>query len=95
MDYPYVIVRTTNAGAFAGYLTTPIDRKVALTEARRLWFWSGAASLSELAKKGPANPELCKFPVAVDVTLLEVIEVIDASEGGEAIRAVPVWTAHE
>lgn len=93
----YVIVRTQNAGVFAGEMANldTSDRVATLTDARRLWYWDGAASLSELAVSGTKRPEHCKFPVAVpSVTLFEVIEVIEvADEGRESIKSVPVWTA--
>lgn len=49
-DYmKYVIVRTYTAGAFAGELESRNGREVVLLNARRIWYWSGAASLSQLA----------------------------------------------
>lgn len=92
----YVIVRTENAGAFAGDLSfTDYGRRVVeLTGARRLWYWDGAASLSELAARGPSKPDQCKFPAPVDILLFEVIEVITVTpQAREAIEAVPVWSA--
>ena len=66
-----------------------------MVNARRLWYWDGAASLSELAMRGTKKPKQCKFPVAVDrVVLLGVIEVLDVTAQAEAsISAVPEWTA--
>ena len=91
----YVIVRTYSAGCFAGLLEKRDGREVTLTEARRLWYWSGAASLSELAVHGTASPGSCKFPVALPrVTLLEAIEVIETTPAARAsIEAVPAWSA--
>lgn len=50
---PYVIVRTKDSGVFAGYLadTSDTTATVIMKNARRLWYWSGAASLSELSQK--------------------------------------------
>ena len=89
----YVIVRTYSAGVFAGIFVSRKDRKVVLIDARRLWYWQGAASLSQLAMEGTSKPEGCKFPIAVDrVELLEVIEILDTTEKAEAsIRGVKVW----
>lgn len=91
----YVIVRTRSAGVFAGYLRERTGSEVVLTNARRLWYWSGAASLSELAMSGVKRPNDCKFPVAVDrVVLLEVIEILDTTEAAQlSIAGVPVWEA--
>lgn len=90
----YVIVRTYSAGVFAGTLESRNGREVALTDARRIWYWSGAASLSELAVRGTSRPDQCKFPVAVPrVELLEVIEILDTTPTARAsIEAVPEWS---
>ena len=91
----YVIVRTYSAGVFAGYLKSRKGREVVLTNARRLWYWAGAASLSQLAVDGTRNPESCKFPASVSsVTLLEAIEILDVTPKAQAsIEAVPTWEA--
>ena len=95
MSKTYVIVRTVSAGVFAGYLESRVGREVVLTNARRLWYWAGAASLSEMAMSGTKLPAECKFPVAVDrVLLLEAIEILDCTEAAKiSIEGVPVWTA--
>lgn len=89
----YVIVRTYSAGCFAGFLESRNGKEVALTDARRLWYWAGASSLSQLAVDGTSKPKDCKFPVAVPrIELTEAIEIIDCSDVAKAsIEAVPVW----
>ena len=91
----YVIVRTYSAGVFAGTLERREGREVTLMDARRIWYWSGAASLSELAVKGTQQPYSCKFPVAVPrVVLFEVIEILAVTPDARAsIAAVPEWSA--
>jgi hypothetical protein len=93
---PYVIIRSTNAGAFAGTLEARDGQEVTLSNARRLWYWDGAASLSELAMKGVSRPATCKFPAPVDrIVVLEVIEVISATpQAKQSIEAVKPWTMH-
>src|SRR5574340_1032781 len=78
----YVIVRTLSAGVFAGTLESRTGREVVLTDARRLWYWTGAASLSELAVRGTKNAKGCKFPVAV--TRLESVAAIETHQVMEA-----------
>ena len=65
-----------------------------MLKARRLWYWEGAASLSEVAMHGVFAPDKCKFPCEVDsVELTEVIEVIPATvKARESIERVSVWT---
>ncbi len=91
---PYVIVRTYTAGVFAGELVSRSGKEVELTNARRLWYWAGAASLSQMAVSGTTQPKDCKFPVAVPrVLLTEAIEILDVTaEARASIEAVPVWT---
>ena len=89
----YVICRTYSAGVFAGYLESRNGQEVIMRQARRLWYWDGAASLSQLAMEGVNQPQNCKFPVAVDrVELLQAIEILDCTEKAKtSIKAVNVW----
>ena len=91
----YAIVRTYSAGVFAGYVESRSGREVVLRQARRLWYWKGAASLSQLAVDGTSNPDGCKFPCEVDsVLLLEVIEILPVTrKAQESIQAVRIWKA--
>lgn len=91
----YVIVRTYSAGVFAGTLESRKGREVVLRDARRIWYWKGAATLSQLAVDGTSNPSGCKFPCPVPrVELLEAIEILDVTERAkESIESVPVWKA--
>lgn len=83
----YVIVRTQNAGVFAGTVTSQTDTVVEIANARRLWYWAGAASLSEMAVRGVRLPNDCKFPAAV-----EQIEIIPATADAKAsLEGVTEW----
>ena len=87
------IVRTFSAGVFLGTVKERNGKEVLLTNARRIWYWDGAASLSQLATDGTSKPENCKFPAPVaEVLLTEAIEIIPSTEAAIAsIEAVPVW----
>ena len=89
------IVRTYSAGVFYGAIESRTGQEVVMRNARRLWYWDGAASLSQLAMEGTSKPQNCKFPCAVDrVLLLEAIEILDVSEqAAKSIEEVPVWQA--
>ena len=91
----YCIVRTYSAGVFAGNLTERTGKEGVILNARRLWRWSGAASLSQLAMEGTSAPNDCKFPCVVSqVTLTEIIEIIPCTKvAKESIQAVAVWSA--
>ncbi len=92
----YVIVRTYSAGVFAGNLKEKNGQEVTLTNARRLWYWKGASSLSELAMKGVAFPNECKFPCPVsEIILTQAIEIINCTkEARESMENVPEWRQH-
>ena len=93
-NMPYVIVRTYGAGVFAGYLESQKGQEVVMREARRIWYWAGAASLSQLATDGTSKPTECKFPAAVDtIKLLDAIEVINCTEKAKvSINSVENWS---
>ena len=89
----YVIIRTNTAGVFAGYLDKREGQEVTLKNARRLWYWSGAASLSQLAEEGVRKPNECKFPCEVSsIVLTQAIEIINCTEKARlSIAGVPIW----
>lgn len=92
-DKKYCIVRTYSAGVFAGEIVSRTGQEVVMRNARRIWYWDGAASLSQLAMEGTSKPNKCKFPCAVDkVILLQAIEIISCTEKAKkSIEGVPIW----
>ena len=91
----YVIIRAANAGCFAGELESYEGDSVILRNARRLWYWDGAASLSQLAVNGTTKSASCKFPVAVPrAQIFGVIEILETTEKARnSIESVPEWKA--
>ena len=89
----YCMVRTNSAGVFAGTVAERNGKEARLTDARRIWYWEGAASLSQLATEGTSEPKSCKFPCPVaEVLLTEVVEIIPITDAAKAsIESVPVW----
>lgn len=89
----YVIIRTYSAGVHAGELVRREGKEVELHNARRIWYWSGAASLSQMAVDGVKNPDQCKFSVTVpSITLTEAIEIINCTEKAmKNIMGVEEW----
>ena len=89
----YVLVRTKDAGVFAGYLFEKTAIEVVVKQARRIWFWDGAASLSQLAMDGTSKPSSCKFPCEVgSITLSQWIEIIPCTNKAmKSIKGVPIW----
>lgn len=89
----YYVVRTYSAGVFAGYLENRNGKEVVLRNARRIWYWDGACSLSQLAMEGTKKPEECKFAMPVnEILLTEVVEIITCTEKARlSILGVPEW----
>lgn len=52
-----VIVRGDRSGVFFGTLVKKDGHEVTLENCRRLWYWDGAASISQLAVDGTTIPE--------------------------------------
>jgi len=74
----YVVVRTYSAGVHMGTLVSQKGQEVVLENARRLWSWVGAFTLSEVATNGVAAGS--KMSVAVpSITLTQAIEIIQVS----------------
>jgi hypothetical protein len=78
---------------FYGTLAEREGSEARLENCRRLWYWDGAASLSQLAAEGTVDPQNCKFTMTVaDITVLGVIEIIPVTAGAASvIEGVPVW----
>jgi hypothetical protein len=91
----YKLIRCDRSGVFAGYLKSLNGKEAIILEARRIFYWTGAASLSQLAIDGTKSPSTCKFPEAVTKILVtDVIEVLDVSSRAKAsIDSVQIWKA--
>lgn len=90
----YVMIRTYSAGVHCGYLKSRDGKESVLLDSIRIWNWSGAASLSQLAMEGTNNPNSCKFgmPITTSLVLTETIEVIEMTETAkQSIKNVESW----
>lgn len=96
MNKKYSIIRTHSAGVWMGVIKSLNGSVAVITEARRLWYWSGAASLSQLAIEGTKKPNDCKFAMIITdedgVYLPQVIEVLPCTKiASDNIKAVKEW----
>jgi hypothetical protein len=93
----WVLVRSYAAGVHFGILEserfTEAGKVVVLLNTRRAHFWSGAASLSQMALEGVKNPEKCRFSVELpEIEIVNVIETIPISpQALSNLKNVPVW----
>ena len=76
----FVLVRAGGAGVHFGTLEEKNGQEVTLSNAKRLWSWQGALSLSEIASKG-INISGSKISVSVEEIILPtVLEIIRISK---------------
>lgn len=92
-----VVIRSYGAGVFYGILTEAESMgdkyAVELTDARRLWYWDGAASITQLAVEGVTAPDNCKFTIRSErVVVASVIEIHGVTEKAiKSIESVKEW----
>ena len=93
----YVCIRTYSAGVHCGYLKKRNGKEVELVNARRIWKWSGAFTLSELSTNGVEKPDECKFSCTVPhIYLTEAIEIIPMTDKAEkSIKAVKNYDSND
>ena len=89
----YYIVRGDRSGVFFGKIQERNGKEVTMTEVRRLWYWDGACSISQLAKNGTVRPNNCKFTVTVDeILVLDAIEIdVCSKKAVKSIKEVAEW----
>jgi hypothetical protein len=87
------LVRGASSGVFFGTVKEINGRTVVMENVRRIWYWEGANSISELALNGTTKPNDCKFTVAVkNVCILDAIEINVCSEKAtQSIESVKEW----
>lgn len=74
-----ILVRAGSSGVHFGTLESHNGQEVHLINARRLWSWTGALSLNEVATSG-VNVKESKISVAVEEIILPTaIEIIKLS----------------
>lgn len=88
-----VCVRSRDAGVHVGFLKRKDGSEVELVNSRRIWYWAGAATLSQLAMEGVNNPANCKFGVVLpEIVINGVCETISCTDrAAESIKGVKEW----
>jgi hypothetical protein len=90
-DLKPVIVRTYSAGVHFGYLKSRNGKEVELERSRRIWRWSGAWTLSEIASSG-LDTKTSKVAAPVSIALTEAIEIIDCTPDAVASIEAAKWS---
>lgn len=88
-----VLVRGDRSGVFFGTLVAKDGNEVKLEKCRRIWYWHGAASISQLAEEGTVRPQKCKFTMEVsEIIITDAIEIILCTDKAiKSIESVSVW----
>ena len=92
-----VIVRSYGAGVFVGYLKEKQAEKngvnVTLLKSKRIYYWSGACSLTQLAIDGTNDGGNCKITDPIESQFIaNVIEILPLTEkAGKIIDEVKPW----
>lgn len=88
------IFRGDRSGVFFGTMLERNVREVTIGQCRRLWYWDGANSLSDVALIGTTKPGNCKFTAEVEkLTIVDLIEFIPCTEKAtKVIEGVEEWT---
>ena len=85
--------RTYSAGIHFGELVEKQNQTCLVRNAQRVFYWTEACSLSQLAMEGSKNFDGCKISMAVDeIVLAQVIEIIPMPESTVlAFRGAKIW----
>lgn len=89
-----VLVRDNRAGVHVGILRElDLANKVAiLAEARKVWYWEGAASCHGIAAKGLCHKGSKVAPTVPLVASTDVVEVVlCTSDGAVSVMTCPEW----
>ena len=91
------MIRSYGAGVFFGYVSEkksePNGVNVTLQHSKRVHYWDGACSLTQLATEGTKAPDNCRITDPVDDHFIaNVIEIIPMTEkASKNLDGVKVW----
>jgi hypothetical protein len=87
------LVRCDRSGVFYGELVEIEGQRAKLINARKIYYWHGAACLEQLAMEGTKKPDKCKFTVVVnEIEVFDLIQLLLCTENAiSSIEAVAEW----
>ena len=91
------IIRSYSAGVFFGYVKSKVAElngiNVVLCKAKRIHYWDGACSLTQLALEGTKAPQNCRITDSVDEQFIaNVIEIIPLTkQASKNLDEVKIW----
>lgn len=90
-----VIARIDRAGVFHGILTAKDAETTTMSDVRRIYYWRGALSVTDMSVTGVAEGSKVTVPAkCVEFETAKVIELIECSaEASKSIESIKSWTA--
>jgi hypothetical protein len=91
------VIRSYAAGVFVGYVKEKSCEdngvNITLLHAKRIYYWSGACSLTQLAMEGVKDPANCKITEPISSQYIaNVIEILPMTEkASKNIDEVKTW----
>jgi len=91
------IIRSYGAGVFVGYVAKQTSElngvNVILKQAKRIHYWDGACSLTQLALEGTKSPQNCRITESIESQFIaNVIEIIPITKkSSKNIDEVKIW----
>lgn len=92
-----VLIRSHLSGVHFGLLeyekNTPQGKEVVLRNSRRVHYWEGAASLSQMAVEGIGKPDQSRVAMELEIIKIQnVIETIPLTEKAfQNLKDQPIW----
>lgn len=88
------IFRGDRSGVFYGTLLKEEGKEVVIGNCRRIWYWDGANSISDISLIGTTRPENCKITAEVNqLKIKDCIEILPCTEQAiKALDGVAEWT---
>ena len=91
----FYIIRCYGAGVFFAKVKEhdKANKTITLENARKIFYWDGAAAIEQLAMEGTKKPDNCKITMEVpEMVCADPIQIIPCTkEAVENIGAVKTW----
>ena len=93
-ENPFVIVRGRLSGVICGYLESRTTDAIVLTEARQVWRWRGANTVTDLARTGASLTEFTRIAEPaprVEIQTADVGAVVYCTQEAQANLRQSRW----
>lgn len=88
-----VIIRSNMAGVFFGTLAEQNVNEVTLNNARKIYYWSGAACVEEISQNGIKNLEESRITMEVEsIVIFDVCQILLCTDQAvENLKSAKAW----